>query len=594
MGVVNRGLMLDRRRMFSRPEVRRAWERQNRLCHLCGRAIPFDLMHGDHIVPWSGGGPTTMKNLQVLCGSCNLRKGARPQEIIEQDFELHRLQPGVGELRRWQADAIQIVLQTILHGPVLIEACPGAGKTHFGLEVAYRLVAEGHISRVLIVVPTIGIADGWQTSASRGSSRSPSLPLHGLRDWRPVNPIGDAWLGAITTYQSLFASTDMFLAHATDPGHRTLVIFDEVHHAGAAAAWGQSAQEAFATNATALLSLTGTPFRTDRDPIVFVPSEGGSARPHYRYSYDQAIQDRSCRPVQFVETRGETNFRTEDGRVHTVSFDDHTLTDIGQRRRLRSALEWVGPASVADKMLRDANSYLIALRKGGDEDAGGLVVCVNCDHAAAVAAYMSTSIVGHRPVVACSRLHDLNDPQPANAIGRFGSSHEPWLVAVNMVSEGIDIPRLRVVVYLTNRMTLLAFRQIVGRVVRTDLSNTDDHGRVYLPGDARLLEMAKQVTDEVDLLPPPLVIVTDPQPLQQIRVKGDELERVAFETLGTIGSQGAIFDTSGRAADSELIGCARLFIKQERLTGTDPESLAMVANESVTLREELLKLRDEL
>lgn len=109
-------------------------------------------------------------------------------------------------------------------------------------------------------------------------------------------------------------------------------------------------------------------------------------------------------------------------------------------------------------MLADASQYLVALRQQGDTDAAGLVVCADCDHAAAIAGYMTTHVTGRRPVVACSRLHDHNDPAPANAIRLFRGSHEPWIVAVNMVSEGVDIPRLRAVVYLTNRLTLLAFR----------------------------------------------------------------------------------------------------------------------------------------
>ena len=128
---------------------------------------------------------------------------------------------------------------------------------------------------------------------------------------------------------------------------------------------------------------------------------------------------------------------------------------------------------------------------------------------AEVADFMSAHVLGFRPVVAASRLRDPGDPDPANAIRFFRSSHDPWIVAVNMVSEGVDIPRLRVVIYLTNRLTLLSFRQIVGRVVRKDPANVDDHGRVYLPADPRLLAMAREVTETVHLLPPPMVIVTD-------------------------------------------------------------------------------------
>ena len=405
--------VLDPRRKFSRQEVWRAWQRQGCVCNLCGRGIPFDLIVGDHIVPWIRGGPTTLQNLQALCGSCNLRKGSDPQEIAAEHFDLELIAPSRAPMRKWQTEAIPTALGLLGREAVLIEACPGAGKTRFGLEVAYALVAKEAISRVLIVVPTLAIADGWQRAASSTSMDAPTLPLRTQREWRPVDPIGDGWLGAIVTYHSLFRSTEMFLAHATDPGHRTLVIFDEVHHAGTDAAWGASAQAAFAQGAWGILALTGTPFRTDRSPIVFVPSEGGSARPHFRYGYDQAIEDGSCRPIQFVEVRGQTTFRTEDGVVHSVSFDDTEVTQVGERRRLRAAIEWMGDGSVAGKLLDDANRYLLALRKQGDRDAGGLVVCIDCDHADGVASYMGEKVLGRRPIVACSRLYDPDDPDVA-------------------------------------------------------------------------------------------------------------------------------------------------------------------------------------
>jgi len=131
-------------------------------------------------------------------------------------------------------------------------------------------------------------------------------------------------------------------------------------------------------------------------------------------------------------------------------------------------------------------------------------------------------------------------------------------------------------------------------VVRTDEANVDDHGRVYVPADRRLLEMAGQVTDQVDLLPPPLVIVTDPGTPGPVQIVGAQAERVGFETLSSVGEQGRVFDTSGRSAEALLIECARLFIEREGLTGTDPESLALAAAETPALREELLALRGQL
>jgi superfamily II DNA or RNA helicase len=356
-------------------------------------------MHGDHICPWVAGGLTVLENCQALCGSCNLRKGSQPQELARHLFEVDRLTAGTAALRPWQVEALDVVLPRILDEPMLVEACPGAGKTHFGLEVAYRLLSSGDISRLIIVVPTLGICDGWLESASSASKASPTIPLRGPRSWSPVNPIGDKHAGVVITYQGLFFASDMILAHATDPGHRTMVLFDEVHHAGAQSGWGIRAQEAFAQSARAILSLSGTPFRTDRDPIVFVPSTRDEARPDFRYGYEHAIEDRACRPVQFVYGKGSTTFRTEDGQVHHVTFDDDALSSVGQRNRLMTALDVIGESSIAALLLQDANDYLLHLRRNGDVDAAGLVVCADCDHADAIATFL-TGVLGRRPVVA--------------------------------------------------------------------------------------------------------------------------------------------------------------------------------------------------
>lgn len=578
-------VMRDPRRMFSRPVVRRVWERQGRVCVLCERAIPFDLMHGDHIHPWSLGGPTSLENCQALCGSCNLRKGSQPQEVASQLFQADKLGPGTANLRPWQRDALEVVLPRVLERPVLVEACPGAGKTHFGLEVAYRLLSAGEISRLIVVTPTVGICDGWLESASAANKASPTIPLRGPRSWSPVNPIGDKFAGIVITYQGLFFAPEMILAHATDPGHRTMVIFDEVHHAGARSGWGERAQGAFAESAAAILSLSGTPFRTDRDPIVFVASTDNEAAPDYRYGYDRAIEDGACRPVQFVYGKGATSFRTEDGAVHSVTYDDD-LTSVGQRKRLRTTLDVMTDSSIAALLLEDANDYVLRLRREGDADAAGLVVCADCDHADSVATFL-TKLLGRRPVVAYSRLLDPGDAEPANAIRDFKRGHEPWLVSVNMVSEGVDVRRLRVVVHLTNRLTLLSFRQIVGRVVRTDDRNADDHGRVYLPADPTLVAMAETITDEVRILPPPMTIVVEPKPPRPVQIlePGDRAERVEFEALSSEGERGGASDTQRRHADDELVELARLYVLKRNLTASDPVSLALAAAENPALRQ---------
>ena len=101
---------------------------------------------------------------------------------------------------------------------------------------------------------------------------------------------------------------------------RSLVILDEVHHAGDGLSWGDAVAEAF-EQAERRLCLTGTPFRTRADErIPFVrydpQSDGGFAsRADYTYSYRQALADGVVRPVVFAAYTGTSRWRNSAGEV---------------------------------------------------------------------------------------------------------------------------------------------------------------------------------------------------------------------------------------------------------------------------------------
>ena len=162
-------MMLDpSRRWFTRSEVTAAWLRQNRGCIDCHRTIPRDLTEGDHIIPWSKGGRTTMDNLHARCVACNRRKGNREVAVysIPEKREIHA---GDGRLRERQLRALRFVHDTT--DPVLIEACPGAGKTRFALEAAYRMFESGEVNRILAAAPTVLVVQQWvQEAEGRGPS----------------------------------------------------------------------------------------------------------------------------------------------------------------------------------------------------------------------------------------------------------------------------------------------------------------------------------------------------------------------------------------------------------------------------------------
>ena len=58
-------------------------ERDGLRCVYCGVDLLKNEVHLDHVIPESRGGPTSLNNLQVTCGKCNLEKGV----LSEGEFE---------------------------------------------------------------------------------------------------------------------------------------------------------------------------------------------------------------------------------------------------------------------------------------------------------------------------------------------------------------------------------------------------------------------------------------------------------------------------------------------------------------------------
>lgn len=207
------------------------------------------------------------------------------------------------------------------------------------------------------------------------------------------------------------------------------------------------------------------------------------------YTYADAVRDGTCRPVVFVPYDGVLSWQSGDAVIES-SFADSELTGREASRRYRTAIS----TELADglpRILRAADERLGEIRSsGGHRDAGGLVVTADGGHARRVATVLK-QITGRSPVVV---VH--TDARAAAKLRAFGEGRDRWIVAVNMVSEGVDIPRLRVGVYATAAKTPLMFRQIVGRFVRTMAGRPAEHSYLFLPADRLLRAHAAEVETE--------------------------------------------------------------------------------------------------
>ena len=376
-------------------------------------------------------------------------------------------------LRAWQEAALER-LSAWQQGPFLLSAAPGAGKTIPSLVYARGLLNAGIVRRVHVVCPTTPLTRQWAEAAGRvGVQLAPdSDELHPPRDFD----------GIVATYARVAASAKRW---APQCGERTLVIADECHHLGDELAWGEGFTRAFAGTARWLL-LSGTPFRSDQCAIAGVRYEDGVAVPDVSYSYAEAVRDGICRPVAFIPYDGTLSWQSGDDVIES-SFDD-VLSGREASRRYRTAIS----TELADglpRILRAAHERLEQVRAEGHRDAGGLVVAADGEHARRVAEALK-EITGKSPVVV---LH--TDARAAQKLRAFGRGRERWIVAVNMVSEGVDIPRLRVGVYATAAKTPLIFRQIVGRFVRTLAGRPAELSYLFLPADRLLRMHAAEVED---------------------------------------------------------------------------------------------------
>lgn len=445
--------------------------------------------HGDHIVPHSKGGETSVENCQLISQSANASKGNfffKPRRWQEEFF------------RQWMARTINTFLLIVI---------PGGGKTMAALEAARRWMAAGSDRRLIVVVPTDNLREQWREEAAKFGIELQTKEFgtnfkHGFQ-------------GGVATY-SLVASQPLVFRKLCSVAP-TMVIFDEIHHCGEDASFGRGVAHAFELAEERLL-LSGTAWRSDGTAIPWVQYDGnGFAVADYAYDYPHAINDDVVRFLVFDYSRGTI--------THDLTGDSHTLSSESSEdeaaRLLRRLLDARG--DFVREQIRQAHQKLLDVR-ASFHDAAALAACIDKSHAVVVADVIR-EVTGCEPSVIVSDAEIEND-----SVRSFRDSKKEWIVAVKKVSEGTDIKRLQVLCYLTNTTSELFFRQLVGRVSRYR-GNEDREAYVYLPADPRLIACAQNIEN------------AQVQALKNQRDDGD------IERAQTDASAGTLFDSFSTAHD---------------------------------------------
>ncbi len=385
------------------------------------------------------------------------------------------------KLRAWQTEAVGQYFAS-LPRDFLAVATPGAGKTTFALTVAAELLARRQIDRITVVAPTEHLKTQWADAAAKAG-----IPIDPAYSGGKGRTSGD-YVGIAVTYAGV-AANPLAMRIRTER-FKTLVILDEIHHAGDALSWGEAVRESF-DPAHRRLALTGTPFRSDVNPIPFVTyADGPDGVPRsaadYVYGYAHALADHVVRPVLFMAYSGQMQWRTRAGDEIAARLGE-PLTKDQTAQALRTALDPQG--SWMPAVLEAADRRLTEVRRGVP-DAGGLVIASDQDSARAYAALLA-GITGTKPVVVLS-----DEKAASKRIAAFSEGDDRWMVAVRMVSEGVDVPRLAVGVYATTTTTPLFFAQAVGRFVRA--RRRGETASVFLPSTGHLLGLAAEMEVQRD------------------------------------------------------------------------------------------------
>ncbi len=380
------------------------------------------------------------------------------------------------KLRRWQSEAVKSALGKFktAHPHFLCLATPGAGKTMMASVVARQLMETNQIGLVLCFSPSVNVCTAFQLSLEQHLN----CRLDGL--------LGSK--GRSLTYQSMLNLDQSFWSLLAQ--FKTLVIFDEIHHCAGddltnANAWGQKIIQQIQGRATYTLALTGTPWRSDKVPIALSTyCRSGKIQCDFSYGLDLAIKDRVCR-IPKVTAIDNERISVISGAVEEKysSFADLLKHSHCAYQQL------LGNNDLISYLINATAKKLNQVRKKHRE-AGALIVAASVEHAFRIADILKRETGDDAYIV--TYMHD--DAQ--NTISRFREANDKWIISVGMISEGTDIPRLRVCCHLTRVKTELYFRQVLGRILRSN-GTPNEESYLFMPAEPNLIEFARRVDEDI-------------------------------------------------------------------------------------------------
>lgn len=447
------------KRIFSDSEKAYLYRIAKGKCQLC----QCDLLkswHADHIIPFSKGGITALSNAQALCPKCNIKKSNNMFSFKPRD---------------WQIEATKKFYEEIQYNNVfLLHAGVGSGKTLWACSIIKDYIDKGY--DVVIFSPKDAIKTDWAIECKKFNIEIDA-------DYKFKYHWKHSFNGVSLCYQVLKNNTNSLKDKITN---KTIVVLDEHHHASDCGSWGIELEN-ICENAGIILCLTGTPFRSDNNKIPFVKYsesksndiDGWQIETDYSYTYAQSVKDRICCP---------TSFRPID---IIINGENKKLIGEDDKKYLNQILDASnGNSEFINIAFEQANNELKGIRQNYYKDAKGLIIANTIPDAKDI--YENLKSKGISCALITSDLISTTE-----TIKNFRNNDKHWVVTVQMVSEGVNIPQIRVILYLNNITTRTYFEQVMGRGVRNCkiYPNAIDHCYFYYPNFCLFTEVAETLED---------------------------------------------------------------------------------------------------
>jgi len=409
--------------------------------------------------------------------------------------------------RQWQKECLERFKQKIAEGAdtFIFEACMGAGKSSMAAWLAKTLLEEYGVDHVLVLVPWRSI-QGDVDKGMLGSFGNMGLDARDKfftlkrRQARQPRPDLDA---TVTLYQEVCCqgAIDTLKMWKAD-GMTYALICDEIHHTNEInSSWGTYVEQ-LKELAEYSVFMSGTFFRGDGKPISCIPLDSENLPiKDYRFPYASGVKEDVVRAVTTRDINAKVLlFDRNTNRKFELELNQVTNRELSEAKKqvldptgecMRHMIETVHNALMQSRSKFPDAACLFVCRPGGGDNYTSEGSESQEDRHVHIISKQIEQLTGETPTVVTH-----HDRDSVGKIARFRRGTDPYLVAVNMVSEGCDIPRLRSVAFCRYTTSEMLFRQIVGRALRLHTPEDGTAAQIYIPAFPRLVEFAERLYSE--------------------------------------------------------------------------------------------------